>query len=154
MPQGDDRIIMSRMPAVAAAADDSQDPQSASFQPERVIGNGSFGVVYLAKAVDSGELVAIKKVLQDRRFKNRELQIMKIMSHPNVVSLKHCFYSRGDKPEEVYLNLVLDYVPETIYRLVRHYSKAKQTMPMLHIKVRALPCTLGWCSGLGFCGGR
>lgn len=37
----------------------------------KVIGNGSFGVVYLAKLTDSNELVAIKKVLQDKRFKVR-----------------------------------------------------------------------------------
>ena len=43
--------------------------------------------------------VAIKKVLQDKRFKNRELQIMKMMSHPNVVGLKHCFYSTTEKEE-------------------------------------------------------
>lgn len=43
--------------------------------------------------------VAIKKVLQDKRFKNRELQIMKMMNHPNVVSLKHCFYSTTEKDE-------------------------------------------------------
>ena len=41
--------------------------------------------------------VAIKKVLQDKRFKNRELQIMKMMRHPNVVGLKHCFYSTTEK---------------------------------------------------------
>lgn len=43
--------------------------------------------------------VAIKKVLQDKRFKNRELQIMKMMNHVNVVSLKHCFYSTTEKDE-------------------------------------------------------
>ena len=41
----------------------------------------------------AGETVAIKKVLQDRRFKNRELQIMSHLSHPCVIGLKHCFYS-------------------------------------------------------------
>lgn len=41
-------------------------PLSYRFQ---VIGNGSFGVVYLAKLADTNELVAIKKVLQDKRFK-------------------------------------------------------------------------------------
>ena len=43
--------------------------------------------------------VAIKKVLQDKRFKNRELQIMKMMNHCNVVQLKHCFYSTTEKDE-------------------------------------------------------
>jgi len=41
----------------------------------KVIGNGSFGVVYQAKLCETGEMVAIKKVLQDKRFKNRELQV-------------------------------------------------------------------------------
>lgn len=35
----------------------------------RIIGNGSFGVVYMAKIVTTNENVAIKKVLQDKRFK-------------------------------------------------------------------------------------
>lgn len=35
----------------------------------KVAGNGSFGVVYQAKVVGTGESVAIKKVFQDRRFK-------------------------------------------------------------------------------------
>ena len=43
--------------------------------PRKVIGNGSFGVVYQAKLCETGEMVAIKKVLQDKRFKNRELQV-------------------------------------------------------------------------------
>ena len=36
----------------------------------RIIGNGSFGLVYQAKLVEPcSEVVAIKKVLQDKRFK-------------------------------------------------------------------------------------
>ena len=41
--------------------------------------------------------MAIKKVLQDKRFKNRELQIMRLLvkdGHSNIVALKHCFYSQ------------------------------------------------------------
>ena len=37
--------------------------------------------------------MAIKKVLQDKRFKNRELQIMQLLEHCNVIKHKHCFYS-------------------------------------------------------------
>ena len=39
--------------------------------------------------------------------------------------------------DEVYLNLVLDFIPETVYRVIRHHSKAKQIMPVLYIKVRS-----------------
>jgi serine/threonine protein kinase len=59
--------------------------------------------------------VAIKKVLQDKRFKNRELQIMKVVDHPNIVKLKQCFYSQTEK-DETFLHLVLEYVPDTVYR--------------------------------------
>jgi len=75
---------------------DSKD-QTISYSAERIIGNGSFGVVFQAAVVETGEVVAIKKVLQDKRFKNRELQIMRQLvkdPHPNVVALKHCFYSQ------------------------------------------------------------
>lgn len=41
------------------------------LNPAQVIGNGSFGVVYQARLIDSQEMVAIKKVLQDKRFKVR-----------------------------------------------------------------------------------
>lgn len=46
---------------------------------------------------ETGEVVAIKKVYQDKRYKNRELQIMKEFFHPNVITLKHAFYTQGDK---------------------------------------------------------
>lgn len=86
--------------AVASAADDSKSSlteQNISYSAQRIIGNGSFGVVFEAKVVETGKVVAIKKVLQDKRFKNRELQIMRQLvkdPHPNIVALEHCFYSQ------------------------------------------------------------
>lgn len=44
-------------------------PSEVSYTDTKVIGNGSFGVVYQAKLCDTNEMVAIKKVLQDKRFK-------------------------------------------------------------------------------------
>eukprot|EP00112_Aurelia_sp_Birch-Aquarium-sp1_P013769 Seg2937.1 transcript_id=Seg2937.1/GoldUCD/mRNA.D3Y31 product="Glycogen synthase kinase-3 beta" protein_id=Seg2937.1/GoldUCD/D3Y31 len=106
-----------------------------SYCDTKVIGNGSFGVVYQARLLESGDLVAIKKVLQDKRFKNRELQIMRQLNHCNIVKLEYFFYTSGEKKDEVYLNLVLEYVPETVYRVARHYSRNKQTIPMIYIKL-------------------
>lgn len=91
-----------------------------TFIADRVVGNGSFGVVrYLSNSThaniscnfmflicnkvvraviqETNEVVAIKKVLQDKRYKNRELQIMQLIHHPCIVDLKHHFYTNGEK---------------------------------------------------------
>nr|AOG62274.1 GSK3-beta [Eurychasma dicksonii] len=113
----------------------STDGQTVSYSAERIIGNGSFGVVFQATVVETGEVVAIKKVLQDKRFKNRELQIMRQLNHVNILQLKHCFYSNGEKPDELYLNLVLEFVPDTVYGIARHYQKSKKLFPLVYVKL-------------------
>lgn len=116
------------------AGSDGQLKQTISYMAERVVGTGSFGIVFQAKCLETGEMVAIKKVLQDKRYKNRELQIMQMLDHPNIVTLKHCFYS-NTKKDELYLNLVLEYVPETVYRIGRHYTRVNQRMPLIYVKL-------------------
>lgn len=163
---------------VTASDGKTGDSRELAYTNCKVIGNGSFGVVFQARVVSGGngnlvegagasqdqgaansaprenqEDVAIKKVLQDKRFKNRELQIMRIVKHPNVVDLRAFFYSNGDKKDEVFLNLVLEYVPETVYRASRHYAKNKQTMPMLLIKLYMyqLLRSLAYIHSIGIC---
>lgn len=82
----------------------------------KIVGNGSFGVVFQTKLSPTNEDAAIKRVLQDKRFKvrtgcmlqrragtkltrlqNRELQIMRIVRHPNIVQLKAFYYSNGER---------------------------------------------------------
>jgi len=130
-----DAVEKMKISSKAPETSEKKDKQAISYAAERVIGNGSFGVVYQATVIETGETVAIKKVLQDRRFKNRELQIMGSLDHPCVVSLKHCFYSKGDKADDVYLNLVMEYIPETIHRTLRNHTKAKKLVPLMYTKV-------------------
>eukprot|EP00743_Colponemidia_sp_Colp-15_P001062 GILK01001172.1.p1 GENE.GILK01001172.1~~GILK01001172.1.p1 ORF type:complete len:428 (-),score=45.62 GILK01001172.1:267-1550(-) len=106
-----------------------------TYNADRVIGNGSFGIVYQATVVETGETVAIKKVFQDKRYKNRELQIMKELHHPNIVALKHAFFTPGEKPDELFLNVVMEFMSDTVYRMMKHYIKLKQVMPMLYVKL-------------------
>jgi kinase len=108
-----------------------------SYTAERVIGHGSFGVVFLARVGETNEIVAIKKVLQDKRFRNRELQMMRSVLHPNIISMKHCFYSNGDKPDELYLNLVLEFIPDTAYRFGRMFTRQQEYMPLLYVTLFA-----------------
>ncbi|MBV98635.1 Glycogen synthase kinase-3 alpha, partial [Eschrichtius robustus] len=92
---------------VATLGQGPERSQEVAYTDIKVIGSGSFGVVYQARLADTRELVAIKKVLQDKRFKK----------------------------DELYLNLVLEYVPETVYRVARHFTKAKLTIPIIYVKV-------------------
>ncbi|KMQ88592.1 protein kinase shaggy-like protein, partial [Lasius niger] len=163
-PAGKDGSKVTTVVATPGAGPDR--PQEVAYTDTKVIGNGSFGVVYQAKLCDSGEMVAIKKVLQDKRFKNRELQIMRRLEHCNIVKLKYFFYSSGDKniltatnpvfhvdKDEVYLNLVLEYIPETVYKVARHYSKSKQTIPISFIKLYMYQLfrSLAYIHSLGIC---
>ena len=121
-----------------------------------MIGHGSFGAVFLAKVVSTNDVVAIKKVLQDKRFKNRELQIMRQIAkhpHPYVVALKHHFISKGSKSDDVYLNLVLEYIPETVYSVSKHYNKAKEPFPTFFLKLYMLQLcrSLAHIHGMGIC---
>jgi len=69
------------------------------------------------------------------RFKNRELQIMRRLEHCNIVKLMYFFYTSGEKKDEIYLNLVLEFVPETVYKVARQYAKGKQSIPGLFIRL-------------------
>lgn len=54
---------------VTASEGKSGEQREISYTNCKVIGNGSFGVVFQARLVGDNDDVAIKKVLQDKRFK-------------------------------------------------------------------------------------
>ncbi|KAJ7177627.1 hypothetical protein C8R46DRAFT_1212373 [Mycena filopes] len=106
----------------------------------KVIEKGTFGAVYQAKLVPSGKEIAIKKVgiTSVSRFVLPKTPLasdksLTSLSHPNVVDLEAFFYTEAEKESEVYLNLVLQYVQETMYR---HYIQLKQPMPVLELQPR------------------
>ena len=49
--------------------------------------------------------------------------------------MKHAFFTQGERKEEVYLNIVMDYIPETVLRVQKHYKKILQPMPDILIKL-------------------
>eukprot|EP00922_Rhytidocystis_sp_ex-Travisia-forbesii_P041407 GHVS01061843.1.p1 GENE.GHVS01061843.1~~GHVS01061843.1.p1 ORF type:complete len:448 (-),score=111.75 GHVS01061843.1:994-2337(-) len=138
------------------------------YDTGKVLGNGSFGVVCEARCLETGEQVAIKKVLQDPRYKNRELDIMKELKHPNVVELKDYFYTESTAPTsssspptattsqqepERYLNVVMEHIPETVYRVMKTFVRNSQHMPIILVKVYAFQMcrALGYLHALGIC---
>mmetsp|Transcript_5165 Transcript_5165/g.12425 ORF Transcript_5165/g.12425 Transcript_5165/m.12425 type:complete len:355 (-) Transcript_5165:6-1070(-) len=99
----------------------------------RVVGSGSFGVVFQAKVRINDETVAIKKVFQDDRYENREVEIMSMLNHPNIVDFRHCF--NFSESNELYYNLELEFFAENIHRVCQHYSNHKQTLPLVYVKL-------------------
>lgn len=75
------------------------------------------------------------------------------LPHPYIVALRHYFISRGSKPDDVYLNLVLEYVPETLYSVAKHYNKSRQMFPIMSIKLYMyqLARALAHIHGMGIC---
>lgn len=137
------------------AAHDANQRIKSKYTTERVVGNGTFGVVYEAFSKSNKTKVAIKKVLQDRRYKNRELDIMQMVKHPNVIEMLDCFFENGTGKHrrDVYLNLVMEYVPENLYQTIRTHVRAKQTIPFIHTKVYAYQIcrAIAYINRLGIC---
>ena len=124
-----------------------------TYTATQIIGKGSFGVVYQAKVAETGEIVAIKKVFQDKRYKNRELEIIKELNHPNVIKMRSAFLTPGDKPDDTYLNVVMDYISDSLSKVIRGYVKAKTPMPLILVKLYSYQMmrSLAYIHAIGVC---
>jgi serine/threonine protein kinase len=80
-----------RMPPDVAAGDEVWEGGGRRYRTEKVVGNGAFGIVWRAREEGSSEVVAIKKVVLDRRYHNRELEMMRGLDHECVIKLHHSF---------------------------------------------------------------
>jgi glycogen synthase kinase 3 beta len=49
----------------------------------------------------------------------------------------HAFYTTGEKQDEIYLNLVLNYVPDNLNRMIRNFTKNKEEFPIFLAKLYA-----------------
>jgi len=58
-----------------------------------------------------------------------------MLHHPNCVEMRQSFYTNGEKPDEMYLNVVMDYIPDTAYRVMKQYHKMKQKVPNIIVKL-------------------
>lgn len=92
------------------------------------IGEGTYGVVYKACDVDSGKMIALKKIRLEQEDEGvpstaiREISILKELSHPNVVDFKDVVHS--DKK----LYLVFEYLDQD---LKRYMDSVKLLSPVL-----------------------
>ena len=88
---------------------DSVRSKNLRYEIEGVAGRGTFGVVFSGSNRLTGERVALKKVLQDKKYKNRELDILKQIKHQNILEMKDHFFTQEN--DEEFLNVVMEYYP-------------------------------------------
>jgi glycogen synthase kinase 3 beta len=84
------------------------------FHVKATLGLGTFGAVFLATDASTGTDVAIKKVFLDPRFKNRELDLVLKLAHPNCLHYIHHYTTKEGPANEVFLHLVTSYVPTAL----------------------------------------
>lgn len=82
------------------------------------VGEGAYGVVLKCRNKINNEIVAIKKFKESeedesvRKTTIREVKILKMLRHPNIVSLKEAFRRKGK------LNLVFEYVEKNLLEVL------------------------------------
>ena len=80
------------------------------------------------------------QVVLDRRYHNRELEMMKGLEHECVIKLHHHFEKPGRKRDESYLHLVMDFMPDTIRSVSLQYQKERQRFPIDHVRLYLFQC--------------
>jgi hypothetical protein len=100
----------------------------ADFQPMKLLGKGSFGMVYEA-GLSNGKTVCVKVVElgsmsseADLKGLKNEINLMKALNHPNIVQYYGC---TEDKAKNT-LNIFMEYVTGGT---MNHYIKKFKTLP-------------------------
>ncbi|GAA6020247.1 hypothetical protein JCM11491_003863 [Sporobolomyces phaffii] len=142
------------------------------YRVERECGFGSFGEVCQVRTLDiendegregggprvrGGRVFALKRAHQDRRFKNRELSLMRshALRHPNIVRCDYAWQERDapEDPNQITLHLLLEYVPTTLYTHYRSWTQKRARFPEFLSKLYLFQLlrALAWCHALGVC---
>jgi serine/threonine protein kinase len=84
------------------------------------VGQGTYSIVYKARDLDSGKVVALKKVRfvnmdpESVRFMAREIHVLRRLDHPNVIRLQGIIASRVSQS----LYLVFEYMEHDLSGLI------------------------------------
>ncbi|KAJ0964814.1 hypothetical protein J5N97_025952 [Dioscorea zingiberensis] len=137
--------------SVAAEAIRGWVPRRAdSFEKLDKIGQGTYSNVYRARDLDSGKIVALKKVRFDNlepesvRFMAREIHILRRLDHPNIVKLEGLVTSRMSCS----LYLVFEYMEHDLAGLAS-YPGVKFTESQVKCYIQQLLRGLDHCHSHG-----
>lgn len=77
---------------------------------------------------------AIKRVPAQTEYKSRELELLRVVNHPNIVLLRYFFDKRSASDGELYQNLVMECLPLNLQNEIKYYKQSKYTIPYPHMK--------------------
>lgn len=122
---------------------------TSEFPKIKRIGSGTFGAVF--EVEDSkGNLFAIKKVEQDPQYKNRELDILRNINHPNCLRLIKFYITHEGNPAQEYLHIVSDRFPIDLSRYV-NTPNSEITEDLVRIFAFQIFSALAYLHSIGVC---
>jgi protein brassinosteroid insensitive 2 len=104
-----------------------------AYTIERMIAAGSAGVVFEAISVHTSKTVAIKR-LRLSPSAEREVELLKSLSHPNILQFFSSFLSKSSSTGIIYLNIVTEYVPQSLSQVISHFVSSGHRVPMVLVK--------------------
>ncbi|GAA5873625.1 hypothetical protein JCM16303_001185 [Sporobolomyces ruberrimus] len=128
---------MKNINAIKETSDD--DPENFSYKWIKgdLIGRGTYGHVYIALSVTTGETIAVKQVEMPRTYSDKEdqrtkgmisslkaeIELLKDLDHPNIV-----LYLGMEQTHE-FLSIFLEYVPGgSVGRIIRTHGKFEENV--------------------------
>ncbi|CAI9109759.1 OLC1v1009654C1 [Oldenlandia corymbosa var. corymbosa] len=137
--------------AVAGEAIEGWVPlRSDTFERLEKIGQGTYSSVYRARDVETGKMVALKKVRFDNfqpesvRFMAREIMILRKLNHPNIMKLEGIITSRLSTS----IYLVFEYMEHDLSGLLS-CPDVKFTESQIKCYMQQLLCGLEHCHSQG-----
>jgi len=104
-----------------------------NYKIQKRLGDGTYGSVFKATHLKTGEIVAIKRFKRkyqswDECMQLREIKSLRKLAHPNIIKLKEVLKVQDE------LNLVFEFLDRNIFEVYMDYKNKNERIPENTIK--------------------
>ena len=132
-PSGHDGLVP-RMRKTASELHEIFDVPCQPLTLGKKLGEGAFGAVFRSRTA-SGRVVAIKQVVEDATYCNRELEVCRLLAaanHPNIIEPMGVYFTVG--PQGRTMNLVMECVPQSMRSVLTFLARRDMRMKASQVK--------------------